>query len=219
MLIFCAPSGFDRFQMEGGTVVDGSKGPFLPPSNDDRERIRNAAARHGVELAPSPAAFNEAGRVTFRGKDEGLVIDTVGDRYRFLVTGEDTGGKYALWEALIGPNGGPPPHVHSREEEGFYVLEGELTFYTEDRSFSAGPGTLVNLPKNSLHWFRNETDTRVRALIFVAPAGFEQMFLETGTRIGSWSDPLSPPDPEEKGRILEAAPKYGVEIRLPTKDR
>ena len=219
MLIFAAPAGFDRFQMQGGTIVEDSKGPFLPPGAEDHVRIREAAARHGVELSPPPSAFNEPGRVTFRGEEEGLIIDTVGDRYRFLVTGEETGGKYALWEALIGPNGGPPPHVHSREVEGFYVLDGELTFYTEERSFAAGPGTLVNLPRNSLHWFRNETDTTVRALIFVAPAGFEQMFLETGTRVGSWSDALSPPDEEEKSRILEVAPRYGVEIRRPTKDR
>jgi uncharacterized cupin superfamily protein len=48
--------------------------------------------------------------------------------YRFLATGEDTNGKYALWEAILPPGGGPPSHVHSRDEEGFHVLEGEITF-------------------------------------------------------------------------------------------
>ena len=59
---------------------------------------------------------------------QGRTIAVVGDVYRFLATGEDTNGKYALWEAIVPPGGGPPPHVHSREEEGFYVLEGEITF-------------------------------------------------------------------------------------------
>src|SRR5437764_1283864 len=59
---------------------------------------------------------------------DGRAIAVVGDVYRFLATGEDTDGKYALWEATVPPGGGPPPHVHSREEEGFYVLEGEITF-------------------------------------------------------------------------------------------
>ncbi len=59
---------------------------------------------------------------------QGRTIAVVGDVYRFLATGDDTNGKYALFEALVGPGGGPPPHVHSREEEGFYVLEGEITF-------------------------------------------------------------------------------------------
>ena len=54
----------------------------------------------------------------------GRTIAVVGDVYRFLATGEDTSGKYAFWEALVPPGGGPPPHVHSREEEGFYVEVG-----------------------------------------------------------------------------------------------
>jgi len=65
---------------------------------------------------------------TIRKSAESRTIAVVGDVYRFLATGEDTNGKYALWEAIVPPGGGPPPHVHSREEEGFYVLEGEITF-------------------------------------------------------------------------------------------
>src|SRR5678816_4844138 len=63
---------------------------------------------------------------TTRNPTQGRTIAVVGDVYRFLATGEDTNGQYALWEALVPPGGGPPPHVHSREEEGFYVLEGEI---------------------------------------------------------------------------------------------
>ena len=63
----------------------------------------------------------------------GRTLAVVGDVYRFLATGMDTNGKYALCEALVPPGGGPPPHVHSREEEGFYVLEGEITFTMGDQ--------------------------------------------------------------------------------------
>ncbi len=51
-------------------------------------------------------------------------------------------GQYALWEAIVPPGGGPPPHTHSREEEGFYVLEGEITFYVEGQPFVATAGIL-----------------------------------------------------------------------------
>ncbi len=54
---------------------------------------------------------------TLRLPGEGRTICVVGDVYRFLATGEDTGGKYAMWEAIVPPGGGPPPHIHSREEE------------------------------------------------------------------------------------------------------
>lgn len=63
---------------------------------------------------------------------EGRTIAVVGDLYRFLATAEDTDGKYASFEAIVPPGGGPSPHVHSREAEGFYVLEGEITFSIGD---------------------------------------------------------------------------------------
>ena len=64
---------------------------------------------------------------TIRTAAEGRTIAVVGDVYSFLATGDDTDGKYAMFEAIVPPGGGPPPHVHSREEEGFYVLEGAVT--------------------------------------------------------------------------------------------
>ena len=78
---------------------------------------------------------------TIRTPDVGQTLAVVGDIYRFLATGEDTDGKYAMWEAIVPPGGGPPPHVHSREEEGFVVLEGEITFQVGDKRIVAKAGT------------------------------------------------------------------------------
>jgi len=64
---------------------------------------------------------------TLRTATEGRTIAVVGDVYRFLATTADTDGKYAMWEAFVPPGSGPPPHVHSREEESFFILEGEIT--------------------------------------------------------------------------------------------
>src|SRR2546423_7935948 len=79
-----------------------------------------------------------------RTSTEGRTVAVVGDVYRFLATGEDTNGRYALWEALVPPGGGPPPHVHSREEEGFYVLEGEITFTVNGERVVATAGRVSN---------------------------------------------------------------------------
>ncbi len=89
---------------------------------------------------------------------EGRTIAVVGDVYRFLVTGEDTNGKYALWEAIVPPGGGPPPHVHSREEEGFYILEGEITFTINGERLVATAGMFANMPVGTPHSFKNESD-------------------------------------------------------------
>jgi quercetin dioxygenase-like cupin family protein len=64
---------------------------------------------------------------TLRTPSECRMIAVVGDVYRFLATGEETKGTYATWEAFVPPGGGPPPHVHSREEQSFYILKGEIT--------------------------------------------------------------------------------------------
>jgi quercetin dioxygenase-like cupin family protein len=143
------------------------------------------------------------------------VIAVVGDVYRFLATGAETGGKYATIEAVVPPGGGPPPHTHSREEESFFVLEGEITFTVNGERLVAGPGTFANMPVGSLHAFKNESDRTARMLFSVAPAGLEEMFFEVGMPLppGSTSAPL--PTPEEIGRLVAAAPRYGVEIMPP----
>jgi len=146
---------------------------------------------------------------------KGTTIAVVGDIYRFLVTGAETNGKYALLEAVVPPGGGPPPHVHSREEEGFYVLEGEITFHLGDRQLVARPGVFANLPPGVPHWFRNESQLPAKMLISVAPAGFEQMFLEVGQVVPAGTQTAPPPTKEEIDKLLATAPRYGVEILLP----
>src|ERR1700691_6210917 len=99
-----------------------------------------------------------------RKSGDGRTIGVVGDVYRFLATGDETDGKYALIEALVPPGGGPPPHIHSREEEAFYILEGELTLFVGEQRIAARAGTFANVPVGTLHRFRNEGDKPVRLL-------------------------------------------------------
>jgi quercetin dioxygenase-like cupin family protein len=146
---------------------------------------------------------------------QGRTVAVVGDVYRFLATGEDTDGRYALWEAIVPPGGGPPPHVHSREEEGFYVLEGEITLQVGDKRLVAGPGMFVNMPVGTPHSFKNESSRPARVLISVAPAGLEKMFVEFGVPLAEGSTIALPPTKKEIEKLLAVAPRYGIEIRLP----
>jgi quercetin dioxygenase-like cupin family protein len=84
--------------------------------------------------------------------------------------GDETNGKYALWEAIVPPGGGPPPHVHSREEVGFYILEGEIVFTMGDQRVVASAGTFANMPVGTPHAFKNESGKAAKTLISVAPA-------------------------------------------------
>jgi len=146
-------------------------------------------------------------------------IAVVGDVYRFLATGEDTNGKYAVWEAIVPPGGGPPPHVHSREEEGFYILEGEITVHIGDERIVATAGMFANMPVGTPHSFKNASSRPAKMLISVAPAGLEKMFFEVGVPVDQGATTALPPTKEELGKILVVAPKYGIEIRLPNENR
>lgn len=152
---------------------------------------------------------------TLRMLTEGRTIAVVGDVYRFLATGEETNGKYAQWEAIVPPGGGPPPHVHSREEEGFYILEGEITFQLGDQRVVATAGMFANMPVGTPHSFKNESPRPARMLISVAPAGLEEMFFEVGVPVAQGATSAPPPSKAEIEKLLAVAPRYGVEIKLP----
>ena len=148
---------------------------------------------------------------TIRTPGTGRTVAVVGDVYRFLATGEDTDGKYALWEALVPPGGGPPPHVHSREEEGFYVLDGEITFTVNGERVVARAGVFANMPVGTPHSFKNESDRPAKMLISVAPAGLERMFLEVGVPLAEGATTAPPPTQNEIEKLLAIAPNYGIE--------
>lgn len=150
---------------------------------------------------------------TIRKPGEGRTIGIVGDVYRFLATGEDTNGKYALWEAILPPGGGPPPHVHSREEEGFFVLEGEITFQVGDQRYVASPGIFANMPVGTTHSFKNESTKPAKMLIWIAPAGLEKMFFEVGIPLEPQAVVSPPPSKEDIEKLVKAAARYGVEIK------
>ena len=155
---------------------------------------------------------------TLRKLNEGRTIAVVGDVYRFMATGEETNGKYAVWQAIVPPGGGPPPHVHSREEEGFYILEGEITFQIGEERVVATAGMFANMPVGVAHSFRNESKQPAKMLISVAPAGLEQMFFEFGVPLPEGSTSALPPTQDEIEKLLMIAPRYGIEIRVPQHD-
>jgi mannose-6-phosphate isomerase-like protein (cupin superfamily) len=101
-------------------------------------------------------------QAVIRNAGKGRTVAVVGDVYRFLATGEDTNGRYALLEAIVPPGGGPPPHVHSREEEGFYILEGEINFTIGDKRLVASAGMFATCRSERLTPSRTKAANQLR---------------------------------------------------------
>jgi len=115
-------------------------------------------------------------------------------------------------EALVPPGGGPPPHIHTREDETFYVLAGQIEVLLGEETVAAGPSDFVNVPRGTVHRFRNTGTETARMIITCVPAGLERWFEETLERAPN--EALEAPDnmDEVVARFLAAAPRYGLEF-------
>jgi quercetin dioxygenase-like cupin family protein len=135
-----------------------------------------------------------------------------GDHYTFLVTGEETNGAYFAMEALVPPGGGPPPHIHRREDETFYLVEGEIEFLLDDEIVNAGPGDFVNVPRGTVHRFLNTGTGTARMILTFTPAGMERFFEETLEPAPNGAHDAPDNLLEVEARYLAAAPRHGLEF-------
>lgn len=133
----------------------------------------------------------------------------------FLATGEETQGQFALMEQIARKGNVPPRHIHHREDETFYVIEGEMTFSVGDRTIKATPGTMVFAPRDIAHSFTIDSE-QVRILVQVAPAGAERFFKACSVPAPSMTLPPPAEIPySEIQKMMALAPEYGFEFVMP----
>jgi len=133
----------------------------------------------------------------------------------FLATGEETNGQFALMEQVARKGNVPPRHIHHREDETFYVTEGEMTFYVGDQTIKATAGTMVFAPRDVPHSFAIDSE-EVRMLVMVSPAGAEGFFKECSVPAPSMTLPPPAETPySEIQKMMALAPTYGFEFVRP----
>ena len=138
-----------------------------------------------------------------------------GDLYSLLATGKETNNALFQFEAIVPKGGGPPPHVHSREDESFYVVSGSLEILLGDKTYQAKRGDFVYIPRGTVHSFKNVGgDTAVQLVTFV-PAGIEGFFQEVFPKVTDRTAAPPPVTEELIRRMNEAAPKYGMKFVPP----
>ncbi|WP_119269352.1 cupin domain-containing protein [Taklimakanibacter deserti] len=155
-----------------------------------------------------------AARSFVRAPNAGSTISFLSVTHLYKATAAETGGSFSLWEAVLPPGSGAPPHTHSREDEAFYVLEGELTFDFEGGTAPqrVAPGGFFFGARGVRHAVRNLGDKPARVLILSAPSvGLDQMFAEfEAAHIQGTPD---------FAKLIAIGAKYGVTIELPPTER
>jgi mannose-6-phosphate isomerase-like protein (cupin superfamily) len=140
----------------------------------------------------------------------------LGELVTHKVPSQQTGGAYSLFEVVTQPGAGPLPHIHHREDESFYVLEGEYEFVVGEETLWVGAGSLIYFPKGTLHAHRGVGESVGRMLVTQTPGGlYERFFEEVGKAADSNAGPLVFEEQPDVERIVEVAAEHGIEIPPP----
>jgi quercetin dioxygenase-like cupin family protein len=148
------------------------------------------------------------------GKDEGEAYWLLGMLEIVKIGGMDTGGEYGLIEITVRAGEGSPWHVHPDEDEWFYVLEGEFTFYVGEERLTLSAGSFAFGPKGVPHTFIAESDG-ARALVGFQPFLFEGFLHEVGEPATERVLPPPPEAPPDMERLLPIGERNGIQILGP----
>ena len=139
--------------------------------------------------------------------DGGKKVSILGIPMVIRIHGRDTGGVVSAVESHDVPNGGPPPHIHHREDETFQVLEGDYEFTVDGKSFVATKGTTIFAPRGIPHTYRYLGQAPGRLMCVITPAGFERFFEAI--------DALAPEQQQDIPRVITIAKEFGLELLPP----
>jgi len=139
--------------------------------------------------------------------DGGKAVNVLGAPMFIRIASGDTQGVLAVVESHDLPGGGPPPHIHHREDETFQILEGEYEFTVGGKTIKVEPGTTLFAPRGVPHTYRYLGTTRGKLMVVLTPAGFEGFFEEIGA--------MTPQEQQNIPQVIEIAKKYGLEFLPP----
>jgi quercetin dioxygenase-like cupin family protein len=152
------------------------------------------------------AVATKPGKVLAPG--EGYILQSgPGRDLIFKVTGDDTGGQFDYFIVQVAPKGGPPLHVHHKQEETIHVLKGRFKIRIGDEIYYCDPGGFAYLPSKVPHAFLNLTDEQGEIIVVYTPGGGHKFYEEFGP-----ASRKGPPDPKVLGPLFE---KYNMSLLGP----
>ena len=238
LLFILSPAGFEGF-IEA--ISKPARARTLPPprpealpdegemtDEDETESFAVLEARYGCEIVDTlgrrpgrgqggEESMNEdvAARAYAHEEGEGEARWWLGvSLVTIKATGRETGGRYTLVEVLEPEGEEAPLHVHHNEDEGFWILEGELTFEVGDETIKASPGSFLFGPRDVPHRYTVDSGP-ARLLFILSPSGFEEFIYATSEPAKELTlppPPEGPPDEAEMEQLMALARQYGAEI-------
>jgi quercetin dioxygenase-like cupin family protein len=160
-------------------------------------------------------SFSQDGYALGEGQGEGIwFLNTL----MTVKAGTDqTRGAFTLIEQVCPPGFATPPHIHRSEEEGFYVLDGELTVTCGGKTWTVVPGGFVLLPRGIAHGFTVSPTGPAKLLQITSPARFERFAAELGEP--ARQPTLPPPSPPDVAKLMALMAKFDYEIAGPPPER
>ena len=140
-------------------------------------------------------------------KGSGKAVNILGIPMLIRLHGRATNGIVSAVESHDVPGGGPPPHIHHREDETFQILEGDYEFTVGGKTILAKPGTTLFAPRGVAHTYRYLGLTPGKLMCIITPSGFEGFFEEIGA--------LTPQQQQDIPRVMEIAKQFGLEFLPP----
>jgi len=126
------------------------------------------------------------------------------------LSGRDTGGVYCLLEVSLAPGMGVPRHMHTREDEVYFILAGELEVTVGEKIFVLRPGDTLLAPRDIPHQLRNSGNTTNHYLLVFSPSGFEEFIMATA--VPAPDNAVAPTEPPAVAvrNVHELAADYGI---------
>ena len=160
--------------------------------------VDTSRAAEAERSTPTPSA-----RLVRPG--EGNRVRAFGNEIEFMLSGEQTADSLTVGLASVPAGNGPPPHVHYGEDELFLILEGEYRIYLNGDWTTVGPGTVVYLPRGSVHTFQVAGDKPGRHWTLQTSSGFERYFAQA-------AEIFAAPGKPDLARLAAITKEYGAEF-------
>ena len=141
----------------------------------------------------------------------------LGVRLRVLLASRQTGGQFSMIEGIVPPGGDGGLHIHRREDESLYLIEGQLEVTIGDEVVVLEAGSSYFAPRGVPQRLRNLGTAPARAIVVTTPGGFDEFIACAGLQITHSAEVpvLPPPSPEQIGELMKLADAFGIQILKP----